>query len=303
VTFLSARIPGMVAYDKLKRNMQQLGENERDRAYLDTHFLMDYPDGKSVDHSMITDQEAFLKTPGFVGPFLYDAVASLGLASCRLVETSESNDNFSGEEQEYFTGEKLFEALVNTKFDGVSGPVRFDPDTGTRDPQSALFLLTNFVGDEDASSQGNVQFKGVTTDLFRSGQWDTIAIRSTEFDFATYIFNDGTSDVPSDLPVLEENSNYLDDSMMAVGLTLCGVIIALALMFSYWTYRNSEKQVVRSSQPIFLHIISLGTLLMGLSIIPLTIDLGVTDQKGADAACMSLPWLLVSGFSLTFSAL
>jgi len=31
--------------------------------------------------------------------------------------------------------------------------------------------------------------------------------------------------------------------------------------------------------------------------------LSVTDQKGADAACMAFPWLLATGFSLTFSAL
>jgi hypothetical protein len=38
--------------------------------------------------------------------------------------------------------------------------------------------------------------------------------------------------------------------------------------------------------------------LEGLAIIPLSID-----QRGADAACMALPWLLAIGFSLTFSAL
>jgi len=36
----------------------------------------------------------------------------------------------------------------------------------------------------------------------------------------------------------------------------------------------------------------------GMAIIPLSID-----QKGANAACMSYPWLLTIGFSLTFSAL
>jgi len=45
------------------------------------------------------------------------------------------------------------------------------------------------------------------------------------------------------------------------------------------------------TQPYFA-----ATFVEGLAIIPLY-------QKGADAACMSFPWLLTIGFSLTFSAL
>lgn len=41
----------------------------------------------------------------------------------------------------------------------------------------------------------------------------------------------------------------------------------------------------------------------GLSIIPLTANLGITDPEGADAACMAFPWLVCLGFSLTFSML
>mmetsp|Transcript_28701 Transcript_28701/g.53060 ORF Transcript_28701/g.53060 Transcript_28701/m.53060 type:complete len:899 (-) Transcript_28701:897-3593(-) len=276
-----------VVYDKLTRSMQQLGGNEEDRSYLDSHFPRDYPDGKVVNHSIITDQEAFLKVPGLVAPFVYDSIVALGIASCGLLEISDNTD--------YFTGEELFQALLNTTFDGASGSIILDPDTGTRDPRSALFSLTNFIDDDDASiDQGMVQFKRIETDLFKSGEWEPLV---------PYTFNNGASDIPLDLPILNTNSNYLSAGLKAIGLILCGIIIALALSFGYWTYRNSGRQVVRSSQPIFLYIISAGTLLMGLSIIPLTIDLGVTDQKGADAACMAFPWLLAVGFSLTFSAL
>jgi len=280
-------IPGMDAYDKLTKSLQQLGEVEEVRSHLNTLFPGDYSDGKFVNHSIITDQEAFLKTPGLASPFLYDAVVAIGLASCGLLETSGNNH--------YFSGEELFEALrLNTTFRGASGLIILNPDTGTREPRSALFALTNFVDDKDASTQGNMQFKGVDTNLFQSGRWEALDV---------YTFNDGTDRIPSDLPILVVNPNYLDSNMKAVGSTLCGIVVALSLGFSYWTYRNSKRGVVRSSQPIFLHVISSGALLMGLSIIPLTIDMGVTDQKGADIACMAFPWLLATGFSLTFSAL
>lgn len=41
----------------------------------------------------------------------------------------------------------------------------------------------------------------------------------------------------------------------------------------------------------------------GSSLIPLSVDLSMANQSGANVACMSIPWLLATGFTLTFSAL
>lgn len=278
--------PGMELFDKLASSIQQLGESEKDRSYLDAHLPRDYSEGKFVNHSIITEEDTYLKEPGPIVPFLYDAVVGLGLASCGLIETSKNH--------EYFTGEQLYQAFLNTTFEGTSGSVVLDPETGTRDPHTAIFVMKNFVYDEDSSGQGLVQFKEVESDIFMAGEWEQLT---------PYIFNDGTSTIPLDLPFLETKPNHLSTGLRVVGSILCGIIIALAIGFGFWTYHNSRKRVVRASQPIFLYIISAGTLLMGLAIIPLTIDLRVTDQKGADAACMAVPWLLAVGFSLTFSAL
>ena len=115
--------------------------------------------------------------------------------------------------------------------------------------------MTNFIDDEDANvGEGNVQFKGVESDLFKSGEWASLV---------PYTFNDGTSDIPADLPELETDSNYLSTGWKVFGAILVAIIILLALGFTCWTYINSAKRVVRSSQPIFLYMISAGTLLMG----------------------------------------
>mmetsp|Transcript_18477 Transcript_18477/g.39971 ORF Transcript_18477/g.39971 Transcript_18477/m.39971 type:complete len:910 (+) Transcript_18477:305-3034(+) len=278
-------VPGTEAFDKLTLSMQQLKTDEHDLAFLNDHLPRDYPEGKSVNHSEVTSQETFLSSPGFVAPYLYDAAVGLGLAACELTSTSEPN--------EYFTGEELFQAFVQREFEGTSGSVVLDPTTGSRNPRSALFSLTNFVVDEDAG-QGMVQFKGVDTDLFKSGQWESLV---------PYTFNDATHAIPLDLPALETDPNHLSTGFQVLGLILCGIIVGLSIIFACWTYRNRGLKVVRASQPIFLYLIASGTLLMGLAIIPATIDLGDTNQKGADAACMAFPWLLTSGFSLTFSAL
>jgi hypothetical protein len=63
---------GVDEYDKLSTSLQVLGANEADRAYLDTL----YPKSSS--------SEIFVNIPGMVGPFLYDAVVAIGLASCRI---------------------------------------------------------------------------------------------------------------------------------------------------------------------------------------------------------------------------
>ena len=43
--------------------------------------------------------------------------------------------------------------------------------------------------------------------------------------------------------------------------------------------------------------------MMGTSIIPLIVDRGIASEQGCDAACISFPWLLAVGFSITFASL
>jgi hypothetical protein len=230
---------GFDGYDKLSKSIQILGENEADRSYLDELF--------PEEHA----KEISVNTAGVLAPFMYDAVVAIGLASCDLVDTNQSSAY-------NITGENLFSAFLNTSFNGTSGSIVFDPVTGTRDPSSAIFSLKNFVADEDYVLDSNViQFKERETDLFLSGDWVNVQ---------PFIFNDGTASIPVDLPTLETNENYLSTWLKAVGLILCVQVILLALGSSYWTFRNSRKSIVRSSQPLFLQLISAGSLLMGRSI-------------------------------------
>jgi hypothetical protein len=153
-----------------------------------------------------------------MSPFLYDAVVSIGLTSCALVNTN-------GSSPYNFTGKDLFTAIRNTSFTGTSGSVMFDPVTGTIDPFSAFFSLTNFVDDEDAVvGSDTIQFKGITTDLFKSGDWVNLH---------PYTFSDGTGDIPLDLSTHGTYENYLGNGLKALGLILYGFIVLLALDSSY----------------------------------------------------------------------
>lgn len=271
-----------IQYDKLALSMQQLQTSEGDMKFINDHLPHYYP-SNPPNYSEITANENFLSWPGFVGPFLYDATIGLGLAACNLTATLGRYN---------FTGEELFQNLLQRYFKGSSGYVVLDDVTGSRTAESAFFSKTNFVGEEDA--QGMVNFKIVDTDIWYEGNWTNLA---------PFIFNDGTTNIPADLPAITVDQNILSNGFQAWGLLLCGIIVFMSIGFGVWTYLNRKVQAVRSSQPIFLLCIAAGTLLMGLSIIPLTIDRGDTNEKGASAACMAFPWLIAFGFSLIFSAL
>lgn len=81
------------------------------------------------------------------------------------------------------------------------------------------------------------------------------------------------------------------------------IILAAALVSLLWVIKYREKTIVKSAQPQFLLVLILGIVIMGLSIVPMGIDDSVTSTEGASVACMTTPWMVAIGFSLTFAAL
>ena len=237
-------ISGMATFDKFYESMK-LMKNEADISYVESLFPNDYDDEKVMNHSVISRDQSFLSSQKFIPPFIYDAVIALGIASCRLRSESAAS----------FTGVDLFEAFKNTTIEGASGSIVLDPITGTRVPSSAVFLLNNFVYDKDATvNPETIQFKSVNSDVFTWGEWDSLV---------PYTYNDGTSNVPPDLPPLVTDNNYPSMTMRAIGMVFYAIILVVAIGFGCWTYINRNKSIVRSSQPLFLYIISAGTILMG----------------------------------------
>ena len=67
--------------------------------------------------------------------------------------------------------------------------------------------------------------------------------------------------IPLQLPPLDFNYNYIGQ-VAIVGYILCAIIMAVSLGFMGWTWWYRKNVVVTSSQPVFLYMICLGTLLM-----------------------------------------
>ncbi|KAL3922564.1 MAG: hypothetical protein SGILL_002138, partial [Bacillariaceae sp.] len=98
------------------------------------------------------------------------------------------------------------------------------------------------------------------------------------------------------------NLNQLG-AVRIVGYVLAAIIVCLAAYCVWWVYAYRRERVVRASQPMFLVTIAFGSFLMAMTIIPLSIDDGVTSERGCDIACMFAPWLFSVGFVTSFAAL
>ena len=86
-------------------------------------------------------------------------------------------------------------------------------------------------------------------------------------------------------------------------MVMGAIVIACSLGFMGWVICYRRTRVVRASQPVFLALICVGTAAIGAAIIPLGVDDGVTNARGASVACMAWAWLVPCGFSISFSAL
>jgi hypothetical protein len=107
---------------------------------------------------------------------------------------------------------------------------------------------------------------------------------------------------PLQLPPVQMNYNYIG-GFAALAYTFFTVVALLSIALLYWTYVNRNTRTLRASQPVFMAMLCGGSLMMASAMIPLSITDENFSQKGADVACMSIPWLLTIGFCTIFSAL
>jgi hypothetical protein len=165
----------------------------------------------------------------------YDTIMALGQAACKAANASGGN---------YFDGKSHFGAIVNHQFQGISGKIILNKETGSREPESATFHIINFVEDfEKKPGENMTGFAEVITDVFEDGHWKFLA---------PYTFNDGSTTVPPDLPAPEKDYNYIGKPLRAVGLTMATLILLASIGFAIWAHLKRKTRVVRASQPIFL---------------------------------------------------
>eukprot|EP00797_Seminavis_robusta_P019969 Sro302_g112160.1 acid type B receptor subunit 1 (750) ;mRNA; r:14636-16885 len=221
-----------------------------------------------------------------VAPFLYhhlvyDSVIALGLTAC------DTPGQFSGTE--------LYEQLLQTRFEGVSGFVSFDAHTGTRDAVSTQYRIDNLLLSDYRSTATEIKIDVAEAVWIRG---DEIYTNLIPFVYA----NNSTIPPPSLPPVEGYDPNLMPTGVVAFGYCLGAMMIFLAAMSACWTADRWRSFVVQAAQPVFLLQLCLGVALMGAAIFPLGMQ-GEESTPQLDMACMSVPWLLFLGFVFALAAL
>jgi len=224
---VSGGLPGLPAYDRYAEAIAKI-KNPTDLEYLKN--LLPYHDDPA--YLTIEGELPFLSDDDFLeplkygyAPFAYESTIALGLAACQAYAVNES-----------FTGVDHFNYFKNTTFEGVSGEVRFDPETGTRDPTSALYRVANYIEQEETdpgTGETAVRFVPVVSSLFQDGEWNEVV---------PYVFNDGTTDLPEDLPppeVVEELNVAL-----VIGVSIGLVIVMGVGVFLFYEHKRKLNDAV-----------------------------------------------------------
>ena len=88
--------------------------------------------------------------------------------------------------------------------------------------------------------------------------------------------------------------NYIDHSLEVFSWILCGFLLLFCVFALGWIYWYRENTLVKVSQPLFLGLLVIGSILSSLSIILMGAETSYRDAgniKAIDAACMAVPWL------------
>jgi Receptor family ligand binding region len=269
----SGGLPGNSQYDLFAEQLLQLKQEFLESTTHPLRQLLPYyhhHDRQEEEQSSalmdLLQDEAFLNplADGRV-PMIYEAAIMLGVAACQAatyvtIDEDEDDEDSSSSSSTFLhlDGQRFFDTLVNNvTLDGMSGLVTLDPQTGSRVANSTLFRLVNMVVQEDDDNNGDsdmVQLTPVDSRLFTEGRWQTLQ---------PYVYNDGTTRQPLDIPPAELEPNHIDPYIRGISLTFAVLAIGLAVYLLAWTFYKRNTRIVRASQPMFLYLVCVGSILLG----------------------------------------
>ena len=292
ISFSSTRSP---LYNTFVSALNDL-DNEYDMEYLKaTLSSFDDNNADNDDNLVNIINKLSLEKPTFISPIMYDTAIAYGLGACKAAAAttttySSENDN-DNKNKEYFTGTELYKAMLQTEFKGVTGHVQLDNITGTRDQDTATYIISNAVVDKSTNSLLLQE-----TNVFQESKW-------TDTNDA-FVYSDGTTDQPPPFSMSNVDMNHIYPALQAVAISAGVLIVVLSIILSIWTMLNKDSAVIKASQPIFLNCLLCGICFMGASLIPLSIDDRIVESmEGCSIACTAFPWFLCLGLALAFTAL
>jgi hypothetical protein len=169
---------------------------------------------------------------------------------------------------------------------GSTSPTNVTGTSYILQPNEGATMEIDFDASERSAGRDTSSVVFALSDLGRSGDCSIVKIK---LDFVAYLSQ-------------SSDDNHLGN-VAAFGYTSAALITVASVAFAAWVRVRRNTRVVSTMQPVFLMTLCIGVLLMGSSLIPISLDDGVIDERGCDIACMTRPWLLSVGFILCCAAL
>ncbi|XP_035777625.1 gamma-aminobutyric acid type B receptor subunit 2-like isoform X2 [Anopheles albimanus] len=174
----------------------------------------------------------------------------------------------------------FLEALKNTSFEGVTGPVRF-----YNNERKASFLLEQFQNGEEV----------------KIGEYNSLTGR-LDLSLGHPLKWVGRSP-PKDrtLRIIEHSQVNITIFVVLASTSSLGIVMATVFLAVNIKFRN--QRYIKMSSPHLNNLIIIGCILTYLSVIFLGLDSGLSSVAAFPYICTARAWLLMAGFSLAFGAM
>ncbi|XP_041675049.1 gamma-aminobutyric acid type B receptor subunit 2 isoform X2 [Drosophila eugracilis] len=211
--------------------------------------------------------------------YTYDGIWAAALAIQYVAEKRE--DLLTHFDYRVKDWESVFlEALRNTSFEGVTGPVRF-----YNNERKANILINQFqLGQMEKIGEYHSQRAHLDLSLGKPVRW----VGKTPPKDRTLIY-------------IEHSQVNPTIYIVSASASVIGVIIATVFLAFNIKYRN--QRYIKMSSPHLNNLIIVGCMMTYLSIIFLGLDTTLSSVAAFPYICTARAWILMAGFSLSFGAM
>ncbi|XP_017845925.1 gamma-aminobutyric acid type B receptor subunit 2 isoform X5 [Drosophila busckii] len=211
--------------------------------------------------------------------YTYDGIWAAALAIQYVAE--KRDDMLTRFDYRVKDWENIFlEALRNTSFEGVTGPVRF-----YNNERKANILINQFqLGQMEKIGEYHSQQDHLDMTLGKPVRW----VGKTPPKDRTLIY-------------IEHSQVNPTIYIVSASASVIGVIIATVFLAFNIKYRN--QRYIKMSSPHLNNLIIVGCMLTYLSIIFLGLDTTLSSVAAFPYICTARAWILMAGFSLAFGAM
>lgn len=221
--------------------------------------------------------------------FTYDSFMALALAAC---------DAADKEGSAIFGTDTFHSSFLESNFQGATKVVRFDKKTGTRSAETMAFGISNYLAGSPPNENGMVELHREPAYTYVLAEDGLSAIWKPLNN--AFVYGDNTTTQPSVLPHINVAIHEIESWSTAVGLIVSAIVVTASLSFALWVQWHKDLPPIRATQPFFVWMLTIGTAMMGLALVPNgTLPLVAYP----DVACNSVPWLLSMGHTVSFAAL